>query len=244
MKNYIGEDNKIINKLITLIKSVLFLITAFLAGGLIANYIADILVNNEAYRILLVIMVQGSVFVGVWYLIIGRFSNYKIVESVISNIRISRESFKIGVYYGTISLTIGLVISALFTALLDMPREHNSAVSDIVTGDPYMLLAILVLNLVFVAVSEEIVFRGGVHEILKNDYSTFTSAILSSLFFGSLHITKLSLDSTAIVSALIPGVGGLVYVYTYEKYDNIFVSIIAHAMNNTIVFIIVYFAGV
>lgn len=235
--------NDVKNKFVTLIKSIAFFISIFLIAGLVADGVSRILTNTEEYRILLVIILQGILFVSLWYLILERISNTDIVTELIDNIQLDNKSTKLGISYGLLSITIGLIVVAIVNVLFELPREHNDMIADIISNDPIMLIVVLILNLLFVAVSEEILFRGGVYEILKTDYSKLTAGILSATFFGVLHVQTFNLDITAITSALLPAIGGLIYVYTYEKYDNIIIPIVAHATNNIIVFILVYLYG-
>lgn len=95
-------------------------------------------------------------------------------------------------------------------------------------------IAIQVFALVLVIpLMEEMIFRGMVYKKIK-EYSgnIYTGAIISSLIFGLYHFNL----AQGIYGFLL----GLIFIYVYEKYNNILAPIVMHMMCNLFAVILSY----
>lgn len=78
---------------------------------------------------------------------------------------------------------------------------------------------------------EELVFRGGIRNIIPNN---ILFILVSGLVFGGLHLVG-NISSFIDLLYLIPYSSlGIVFAYIYTKTDNIFVTILLHTMHNGI----------
>jgi hypothetical protein len=92
------------------------------------------------------------------------------------------------------------------------------------------VLGIFLSSVIVSPISEELIFRGVLFNRLKIITPTVFAVLISSLLFGSLH------GFGGIFSAF---VFGITVAVLYLEYDNIFVPILAHFLNNLIAEIIV-----
>lgn len=88
---------------------------------------------------------------------------------------------------------------------------------------------------------EEIVFRAGLRNILK-DVNTHMYMFLSSLTFALVHIQNLDNIVLLISSVITAFISGLFLSYIFEKNKNIFPSFFAHSTYNTIILLIQFLA--
>lgn len=75
-------------------------------------------------------------------------------------------------------------------------------------------------------ISEEIVFRGWLFNGLKRRFQVWPAILLSSLAFAAIH-PSISLITTFVFGVLV--------AIAYEKTQNIWVSILIHALNNLLI---------
>lgn len=229
------EINKqeLFDKITTLGKAVGFLFVIYV----FASLVNALLVGSS--QIFVQVVVQATIFSGLWFVILSNFTDLpnKVYRKAILNI----ESVKSAVLSASAILIAYFLLSVVVYALLNGGmREHNSPLADAVVQSPVSLLIGIIFMFVFVGVSEELLFRAGVYEILKKDYSVKSSAIISSLMFGVLHITALQLDATSVFTVLATGSAGFVFALIYERTDNIVVPIIAHGVFNSLLLILIY----
>lgn len=103
--------------------------------------------------------------------------------------------------------------------------DEGSAVSVAIT-------AILVIPAA--ALSEELFFRGFMFGTIRNmGLSLWPAALITSLVWALLHLAGGNLGVVAILAAF-----GLVLAWLYERSGSLWVPIAAHALNNTIAFIV------
>lgn len=98
--------------------------------------------------------------------------------------------------------------------------------------------------MLFVTIYEDLIFRAGLYEKLKDNINIYLATLISALIFGSLHIINIDtliIDMVTISSILIPTIAGILFTYTYEKHNTIIIPIIAHMINNIITVLITYF---
>ena len=84
------------------------------------------------------------------------------------------------------------------------------------------------------AISEELFFRGFMFSGLRSlGASLWIAAAISSAIWASLHLGAGNLGVVAILAAF-----GLVLAWLYERSGSLWVPIAAHALNNTVAFIL------
>ena len=110
-------------------------------------------------------------------------------------------------------LAVSVVCEPLF-ALLPAP-----ATPDLGRGI-WTLLSVVVAA----PVLEELLCRGVVLEAVRSRYGTVSAWLLSSLFFGVLHV-----DATLVLNAFVIG---LILGYIYIATESLWASMVLHALNN------------
>ena len=87
--------------------------------------------------------------------------------------------------------------------------------------------------IVFAPLFEELICRGVVLETMRRRWGKITSVVLSSLFFGVIH-----LEPSVVISAF---VAGAIFGTTYLRTESLFSTMILHALNNTFAFALIVF---
>ena len=94
--------------------------------------------------------------------------------------------------------------------------------------------------IIYAPLTEEIIFRKSIKDITNNKKIYI---LLSGFIFGSLHVIT-SLTSPIGLLYLIPYCSlGCIFAHLYHKTDNIFSTITAHSIHNTIA-LLVYLRGI
>lgn len=234
------NKQELIDKITALGKSIGFLFVIYVLVGIVITVLseASLVTVDDLFATL---AVQAVIFVSVWFTVFSYYTD--IPSKVFSKATVSFQSVKTSVASASVILIVYMFLSSVTYALVDGEvREHDSPLIDAATQSPESLIIGVVFMFVFVAVSEELVFRAGIYEVLKNSYSVKTSAVLSAIIFALPHITALELDVTSALTFVATGGAGLAFTLIYEKTDNIAIPIIAHGVYNSLLLIIVYFA--
>lgn len=84
--------------------------------------------------------------------------------------------------------------------------------------------------ILFAPVLEELICRGVVLTSLRNRYGTVAAWILSSLFFGVLHLQPLLVVNAFVIGLIL----GFIYIVT----DSLWAAIILHALNNALAYVL------
>jgi len=148
-------------------------------------------------------------------------------------------SFKIkyfkGVLYGLGLFFIIIVFNILYGFIVNYSSKGTP---DNVSGLLSVPIAIsIIIGGLIIPFTEEIVFRAGLRNILK-DVSRPTYMFLSSLTFALVHIQNLDNIVLLISSVITAFISGLFLSYIFEKNKNIFPSFFAHSTYNTIILLI------
>ncbi|WP_152513875.1 CPBP family intramembrane glutamic endopeptidase [Treponema pedis] len=96
----------------------------------------------------------------------------------------------------------------------------------------------IILNIismtVFVAIAEEVIFRGIVYNDIKELFSAKSGIIGSAIIFGATHFYDpyvLGYNMIEIIlSIILPTMYGIFAAYYYEKTGTLWVSIISHCL--------------
>lgn len=149
-----------------------------------------------------------------------------------------RESFKQS--FSTWLIGFGIMIASnLLIALLTNGQLSNNeeAVRSMIDSYPlYMVFQLIV----YAPLTEEIIFRKSIKDIFHHKY---VYILVSGFVFGSLHVIS-SLNHSLGFLYLIPYCSlGFVFAYLYQKTDNIFSTITAHSIHNTLA-LLIYLRGI
>ncbi len=87
--------------------------------------------------------------------------------------------------------------------------------------------------IIFAPIFEELICRGVVLETMRRRWGKIASVVLSSLFFGVIH-----LEPSVAISAF---VAGIIFGTTYLRTESLFSTMILHALNNTFAFALIVF---
>lgn len=78
---------------------------------------------------------------------------------------------------------------------------------------------------------EELLCRGVLFEVLNRRWNVKVSILVSALFFGLLHFSP--------ANAIVAVVAGLIFGVLYVRTSSLYVTIIIHAVNNTLAFLLI-----
>lgn len=146
-----------------------------------------------------------------------------------------KENFKIALHYWVIGMTIMIfsnyIISIVNNGKIAVNEESVQAL--IKTAPLYMAFELII----FAPITEELIFRKSIRDIIKNPY---IYSIISGLIFGSLHAIS-SLNSIIDLLYFIPYCSlGITFALLYSKTNNIFSTITIHAFHNSLA-LLLYF---
>ena len=150
-------------------------------------------------------------------------------------------SFKIkyfkGILYG-IGLFFIIIVFNILYGFNYYPKGTPNNVSGLLSVP--IAISIIIGGLIIPFI-EEIVFRAGLRNILKNTNRPLYM-FLSSLTFALVHIQNLDNVILLISSVITAFISGLYLSYIFEKNKNIFPSFFAHSTYNIIVLLIQFLA--
>ena len=128
---------------------------------------------------------------------------------------------------------IYIVFAAVLTPLLqpdqqDVTRElgtdKNSAISIAVAG---------ILIVVLAPLSEELFFRGFMFASLRRSMPLWPAALIAAVVWGALHLSGGNIGVAIQLSVF-----GVILAWLYERSGTLWAPITAHALNNTIAFVL------
>ncbi len=90
-------------------------------------------------------------------------------------------------------------------------------------------LLVGLLLFVFVAINEELLFRGGILQLLTKSYSKYWALLISSLLFGMVHLFN---DGVTLIGFLNIVLSGAIMGELYLKYNSIAPAISLHLLWN------------
>ena len=131
-----------------------------------------------------------------------------------------------------LTVVTGLVAYSL-RALLGHPNVNPQ--QDLFTPSGLSWVSILGTILfggIVVPFAEELFFRGVLYRFLREQWGVWIGALVSAVLFGAAHL-NLSVGVAV-------GIMGLVSALVYERSKSLWPSIIIHAVNNSLAFILVF----
>ena len=132
-----------------------------------------------------------------------------------------------------LDLFVILPLHAAFTLLVFPDAEQQEVINLFKESSGFSLIILALTVSVFTPFAEEFLFRGFILTMLLKRYSAITSILISSFIFSIVH--------EPIAMGLAFG-GGCLYGWIRVKTGSIYPSIIAHAVWNGLITMIVIFA--
>lgn len=159
---------------------------------------------------------------------------YRSLKKDLNSFKLNYKDYmnKICVYFAVfLGLKIGFaLVSGILSALLGVPissSENQNIIDSITNNAPVMMFISTCILAPFV---EEGIFRLGLRSVIKEKYLFIA---ISGLVFGFMHIfpTELPLY-VALIQSIVYVAMGICLAYMYTETDNIWITIIIHALNN------------
>ena len=133
-----------------------------------------------------------------------------------------------------VAVLAGLALMSHWAGLTDLPAAAQTATEILFTARGLPELAIYFLLICVIApFLEEIIFRGFIYAGLRRRFAPTAAMVISALLFGAAHITQAFGGMIAIMLV------GVLLAALYERTRLLWPSIVAHALHNTLVFIII-----
>jgi membrane protease YdiL (CAAX protease family) len=92
------------------------------------------------------------------------------------------------------------------------------------------ILGTILFGGIAVPFAEELLFRGVLYRFLREQWGVWIGALVSAALFGAAHLDL----------SVAAGIGGLVCALLYERSKSLWPSILIHAVNNSLKFILFY----
>lgn len=206
------------------------IVGSILSSLFINETMSDEVIYNFSFKLSLILQNIVEIIVLVLCFIFGR----KILSFSQINKKKVAISFLIGICFFIVNESIGFLINLI-------PGITNSSnqemIIKIIEENPFSAFISVVI---FAPIVEELVFRGGIYNLLKNKLSENLSLILSSLIFGLLHVIfgLLAFEISEFIFLIAYFILGLGFGFIYKKTNNIYICIIVHFINNLISFLI------
>jgi membrane protease YdiL (CAAX protease family) len=214
----------------------------FLPGGLVALSKP----NSEAMKMLIIVatifglFVQNGLFVGV----VGFFlKQYRLAWQSIGLGRPTRNQILLGLGIGVAMFTLASGAESLLYALAEKllsPRalenlkelsdSFNAATLYLQLPNPVMKVLFAIGGAVAAPIGEEIFFRGLLFNTLRIRYNLKLAIVVSSLAFALVHASPLA------VVVIFPM--GMLLAYVYHRTHSLWVTIVIHAVNNGLSFLL------
>ncbi|WP_435145815.1 CPBP family intramembrane glutamic endopeptidase [Halobaculum sp. P14] len=141
-------------------------------------------------------------------------------------------------FLAVFALTLGMTL--LITEVLGLPTAENST-GQLAQELPRIIPLLVVASIVVIGPCEETLFRGAVHNRLREAFDAPAAVVLSSALFAAIHVTALtgSLGArlTTIVILFVPS---LVFGTVYEYTDNLVVPALIHGLWDAFLFTAIY----
>ena len=116
-------------------------------------------------------------------------------------------------------------LSTLAMNSLGLPIDNQELANIFATADsPLLVLALTVVAVIVVPVSEEVLFRAGVFRILARYLPHWAAVLISALAFAALHGSMVHFIPLTVL--------GAIFALAYERSGSLLVPITAHALFN------------
>ena len=132
------------------------------------------------------------------------------------------------VKFFSITMLFYLPVSLILNFIIGSNSTNQNLIEEI----PLWITAIL--GVIIAPISEEILFRGFLRRIFKNDYLFVT---LSGIIFGIIHCMYIEENWLMYLFVLPYAIMGVGFAKLYAKTNNIFTNIIIHFIWNSVAFL-------
>ena len=155
------------------------------------------------------------------------------------------ENFELSFKYYFVGVIIMIASNLIITLLFkDAQAGNEEAVRSLIDQLPlYMIFSVSL----YAPITEELIFRHSIKDCIVKDRKNKTAKLIyiisSGFIFAAMHIlgqTSSNLDYIYLIPYMSLGVA---FAALYSKTDNIFASIMMHALHNTVTVILYFMAG-
>ncbi len=219
-------------KIYNLLKLIIILLIFFYIGPLLGLIFIKIgfdistftYVDSAYAEVLLSIILSIILFVFYRKKLIEDYRNFKI--NLKENLKKSFMLFGILLFVKlTASVSTSILCSVFNIEFLQ--SDNQNIVESLIGSAPMMMFISSVLLAPFV---EEVIFRLGFKEVISSKKAYI---LTSGIVFGFIHIFPTDLNIViALIQSIIYVSIGIVLAWMYEKENNIYFVIVAHALNN------------
>lgn len=142
------------------------------------------------------------------------------------------KNIKTSLFYWSLGLAIMITFNLIISSITSSLAANETAVREMIDKVPiYMAFQVMI----YAPISEEIIFRKSIDRIFKNKY---LYVLVSGLIFGGLHVIY-SITSPIDLLYLLPYCSlGFTFALLYKDTNNIFSTITAHSIHNTLAFLL------
>ena len=222
--------DKIERKILYILKSIslllLLLFFQYIPLLLFKINLEKISINNKIIYSLICDIMLIIIFVIIYKKdIINNFKNY-FNKNIKKNLKISIKYWLIG--FG-IMIATNIIITTITNGAI--PQNEESVRTLINKFPLYMLFELAI----YAPLTEEIIFRKSIKDIIDNKY---IYSITSGLIFGLMHIIGTIKTPTELIFILPYASLGTVFALLYHKTNNIFSTITIHSIHNTLTLIL------
>ncbi|MBQ8192771.1 MAG: CPBP family intramembrane metalloprotease [Bacilli bacterium] len=148
------------------------------------------------------------------------------------------ESMEISIKYWLIGFLIMIASNLFITYILNKTIAGNE--EEIRSYINIMPLIMIFNTVIFAPITEELAFRKSIKDVTNNKWIYI---LTSGLIFGFLHIISYINNVSDLVYLIPYGALGITFALLYYKTNNIFSTIMMHAIHNSLA-VIVYLIGV
>lgn len=142
-------------------------------------------------------------------------------------------NLKTSIKYWIIGLILMIIANYIILVLTNNAVSQNEeAVRDLIDKVP---LFMIFESLIFAPITEEIIFRKSIKDITNHK---LLYPLISGLSFGLVHVITSYTNYQELLFIIPYSVVGFTFAKCYQKTDNIFSTITAHALHNSLTLII------
>ncbi len=134
--------------------------------------------------------------------------------------------FVLGFFSGLVTFFLSIIISKSLKIFIKKEFVARSEVKNFLTLSPFRLAVFLAVSYIFIySIAEEIIFRSIILVYLVNKYDAVYAILISSICFSLIHFNSKFIQLFVM---------GLIYSIIVLLSHNLFTSITAHIVNNSL----------
>lgn len=225
--------NKIINKILMILKSITIILLLLLSSSILFS-ILGINPNNISDKTYTLYLALSELLLMIILFIIYRKT---IIEDFKKFKKDINGNLELAFRYWTIGFSIMLISNLFISLILGKTISGNEEIVRNYIDSSPLLMAIS--TVIFAPINEELTFRKSLRDALKNKW---VYALTSGIIFGGLHVISYINVPSDLIYLLPYSSLGISFALLYYKTNNIFSSISMHTMHN-LLSIIIYLLG-